>query len=119
MAKIIFILFSAGLVTAIVLLFLRKAGLQLQYLRIKEGQAAGNIRDFLFFDWQDAQARAQRWRAFLLFPMLYAVLLDDEQEELLKIKREVKRTHILIYLAVILFIILGVYSERIFPPENS
>lgn len=119
MAKTVFILFSALLVLAILLLFLRKAGLQLQYLRLKKGKKAGKVAEFLFFDWQDASARALRWEAFLMFPMLYAVLLDDEEETLLKIKREVKRTHILIYLAVIVFIVLGVYAERIFPADNS
>ena len=96
-------------------LFVRKSGLQLQYLQLKKKAQDGKIKDFLFFNLQDAEARAIRLQAFLLFPMLYPVILDEERVELNEIKSKVKRTHIGIYLSLILFIILAVYSEKVFP----
>jgi len=96
-------------------LFVRKSGLQLQYLQVQQKIQAGKIKDFLFFNLQDAQERALRLQAFLLFPMLYPVILDESKEELNEIKAKVKRTHVGIYLSLILFIILAVYSERVFP----
>jgi len=96
-------------------LFVRKSGLQLQYLHLQKKVKTGKIIDFLFFNLQDAQARAIRWEAFLLFPMLYPVILDEGESELNDLKSKVKRTHIGIYMSLILFIILAVYSERVFP----
>lgn len=101
---------------AILFLFNRKAGLQLQYLRLKSGKPAGQISDFWRFSWRDAQARQKRWEAFLLFPMLYAVVMDDERDDLLTIKRAIKRVHILIYFSLIILVILGIYSEKVFGP---
>jgi hypothetical protein len=100
---------------AMLSLFVRKSGLQLQYLRAQKKQSLGKITDFILFNWQDADQRGMRLKAFLLFPMLYPVLIDEEKEELNIIKEKVKRSHIAIYLSLILFIILAVYSEKVFP----
>ncbi len=108
---VLVILNSVGLLA----LFVRKSGLQLQYLQAKQKLAVGKIKDFVFFNLQDAQERALRLEAFLLFPMLYPVLLDESEAKLNDIKAKVKRTHIGIYLSLILFIILAVYSEKVFP----
>jgi hypothetical protein len=96
-------------------LFVRKSGLQLQYLHVQQNMPIGKIKDFLLFNFKDAQERALRLQAFLLFPMLYPVLIDESKEELNEIKYKVKRTHIGIYFSLIVFIILAVYSERVFP----
>ena len=108
---VLVILNSVGMLA----LFLRKSGLQLQYLQVQQNQQVGKIKDFLFFNFQDAKERTIRLKAFLLFPMLYPVLLDESKEELNEIKSKVKRTHIGIYLSLIVFIILAVYSEKVFP----
>ena len=100
---------------AMLSLFVRKSGLQLQYLRIQKRKAPGKIIDFVSFNWQDADQRTMRLKAFLLFPMLYPVLIDEEEEDLNLIKEKVKRSHVDIYLSLILFIILAVYSEKVFP----
>lgn len=116
MLQLVFIILTSSLLVAMLLLFARKAGLQLQYLRLQRGESPGKIGDFLSYNWSDAEERALRWQAFLMFPMLYAVVLEDgEDEALRKIKREVKRTHILIYLAVVALLVLGIYSEKVFP----
>jgi len=98
----------------ILLLFLQKAGRQLQYLRLKRGEESGKVADFWQQGWQDARQRQERWQAFLLFPMLYPIQLDDEVEALNDLKREVKRLHILIYFMLIIMILLSIFSEKIF-----
>ncbi len=115
MAQVIFIVFSTLLMMAILGLFLRKVGLQLQYLRLEQKKDPGEVTDFLRFSWQDLQARQIRWQAFLLFPMLYGVPMDEESNEKMNLKRAIKRTHILIYLALIILVVLGVFSEKVFP----
>ncbi len=99
---------------AIIVLFIVKAGIQLQYLRISRKKKKGHISDFVQFDYTDAGERALRWEAFLMFPLMYAIVLDEDKEELNHLKRSVKRIHITIYILLILLIIMGVYSEKVF-----
>lgn len=113
--QLFFILLVIFNILLMLALFVRKSGLQLQYLRLKDKKEAGKISDFLLFDYQNAAERQLRLKAFLLFPMLYPVVLDEDREELNQLKGKVKRTHVGIYLGLILFIILGVYSEKVFP----
>ena len=113
MAQILFIIFTFILLLAVLWLFLRKADLQLMYMRKKQGKKS-DTGDFIKFSWTDTKARSERWQAFLLFPMLFPIELDEEKEELLGIKRNVKRIHIGIYLIIIILIIMGIYSEKVF-----
>lgn len=113
MAQILFIILTFIVLLAVLWLFLRKADLQLQYMRLKRGTKASH-GDYLKFRWADHRARSERWKAFLLFPMLYPMELGEEKEELLDIKRKVKRIHIGIYLMIILLVIMGISSENIF-----
>jgi len=110
----LFVFLSVVILVAILFLFTLKAGYQLQYLRIKKGKKPGEFTDFLRFDISDPKERKLRWEAFLLFPMLYAVILDDEKESLNALKRKIKRVHIGIYLTLIALVLLGVYSEKVF-----
>ncbi len=112
--QFIFIFSAIIIMLAILILFIVKAGIQLQYLRISRKKKKGNISDFIQFDYTDTRERALRWEAFLLFPLMYAVVLDDDKEELNQLKRSVKRIHIFIYVLLILLIIMGVYSEKVF-----
>jgi hypothetical protein len=115
MAQILILGFTMLLLLAIVGLFLRKAGLQLQYLRIQKKQPPGQISDFIKLKGLSKEESALRWQAFLLFPMLYGVPMEEEQADLMDLKRAVKRTHILIYLALIALVVVGVYAQKVFP----
>lgn len=115
MLQIIFIILTVLVLLGIILLFLRKAGIQLQYLRIKSGRKPGETKDFISFDFSSEKERKQRWEAFLLFPMLYPITLDEKNERLNELKARVKRIHIGIYACLIALVILGVYSEKVFP----
>ena len=112
MSQILFIISTLLVLLMIVGLFLRKADLQLNYLRTQSGKK-WHKGDFWKFSWQDNAARKERWEAFTLFPMLVPITLDDEKESLLIIKKKIKRVHIWIYLVMVLLVVLGIYSEKI------
>ncbi len=113
--QIIFITLTVLLLLGILVLFLIKSGLQLQYLRLKNHRKPGSVWDFLKFSFSDEKARQQRVKAFLLFPMLYPIALDEQREELNKIKIRIKRIHMGIYALLIVLIVLAIYSEKVFP----
>lgn len=97
-------------------IFIFKAGLQLQYLRIKNKKDKGSTSDIIQFDYSDKKERKERWDAFMLFPLMYTVIFEEnERKELLAIKKRVKKIHITIYSLLIVVIVLAVYSEKVFP----
>ena len=110
----VFIAVFLAIVLAILGLFLYKAGKQLQYLRIRKKKKPGAVKDFWSFDFSDPKARQMRIEAFLLFPLLFAIAIDEDKQELNDIKQEVKRIHILIYLLIIVLIIMAILSEKVF-----
>lgn len=113
--QIIFVLLVLALLLLILLLFTIKAGFQLQYLRLKAKKKEGTVWDILKFKGKEAPDKKLRLEAFLLFPMFYPIILDEQKEELNAIKRRIKRIHIGVYVILIALIILAVYSEKIFP----
>ncbi len=113
--KFIFIFLTTFLLFAILGLFVVKAGLQLQYLNLKKKKKKGQVYDILQFDWSNSQERQKRWEAFLLFPLLFAITLDDSKEELNQIKLKVKRIHIAIYIILMILVVLAIYSQKVFP----
>ncbi len=117
MIKIIFTALVVLLLLLAVCLFVFKAGLQLQYLQLKAKKKTGTVLDFLQFDLKDATSRKLRGQAFLLFPMLYPIELNEKDERLNQIKRKVKKIHIGIYLLLIALIIFGIFSEKVFPVQ--
>lgn len=115
-AQFVFVFISIILMVGILGLFILKAGLQLQFLRIESKKDKGSITDILMFDFSDKKERAERWQAFLLFPLMYPIVYhEDEAEELVAIKRKVKRINIGIYFVIMVLIVLGVYSQKLFP----
>lgn len=113
--ELIYILFVGAIILFISGLFYIKLGLQMQYLQLKQKKEVEPVSKFLLFEWADEKKRSLRWEAFLLFPMLYPIILDDDREDLLALKRQIKRSHVGIYLGIIIFIILSIYSEKVFP----
>lgn len=113
--QIIFVLVTLMLLLLILLLFIIKAGFQLQYLKIKSKKKEGKVWDILKFGSGTPADKKLRWEAFMLFPMLYPIVLDEKKEELNDIKRRIKRIHIGIYIILIVLIVLAIYSEKVFP----
>jgi hypothetical protein len=114
MGQGLFIAFFLFLLIGILALYAYKASIQLQYLRIQKGKKPGKRSDFFRFNTKDHKAREIRMKAFLLFPLMYAVVLDDEKDALRDIKRQVKSIHIFIYLILVVLIILSILSEKVF-----
>lgn len=113
--QVIFISLVLGLLSLILLLLIIKSGFQLQYLRLKSQKKEGKVWDILKFNGTEAPHKKLRLEAFLLFPMFYPIILDEQKKELNAIKRRVKRIHIGIYVILIALIILAIYSEKLFP----
>jgi len=113
--QIIFVITVLALLLLILLLFTIKAGFQLQYLRLKARKKEGSVWDVLKFTSGTPVEKKLRWEAFLLFPLLFPIVLDENKKELNDIKRRIKRIHIGIYVTLIALIILAIYSEKIFP----
>lgn len=112
MGQTLFVSLFLVLIFLILLLYAVKAGLQLQYLNLQNKKPKGKISDF--FRFSSEKERALRWKAFLMFPLTFSVVMDDEKEELLDLKKGVKNIHIAIYLLLALLIIMGIYSEKVF-----
>lgn len=103
------------LLLAILVLFVLKAGLQLQYLRLKKNKKAGEKMDILQFDYSNSKERQVRLEAFMMFPLMFPIVLDETKQELNALKRKVKSIHIGIYSILIVLIIMAIYSEKVFP----
>ncbi len=114
MGQGIFITVTLLLMLGILFLYGRKAALQMQYLRLKKKQKALPLSAFYRFRFSDKKARQERLEAFLLFPLMYPVVMDDSKEELLALKKRIKAIHIVIYFILVVLIILGIYSEKVF-----
>ncbi len=112
MGQTLFIILFLVLITTILFLYGVKAGLQLQYLNLQNKKQKGSIADFFRFG--DEKQRSLRWKAFLMFPLTFSVIMDDEKQELLDLKKGVKNIHIAIYILLALLIIMGIYSEKVF-----
>jgi len=115
MGQILFIFTFTILILGILVLFFVKAGLQLQYLKMEKKQKAGSIADYFRFRFSDEKARQQRVDAFMMFPLLYPIVLDEKREELNRIKSKIKRIHIFIYLLLVVLMILGIFADKVFP----
>jgi hypothetical protein len=114
MLKVLFIAIVLLLMAGIILLYGKKAALQLQYLRLKQNKKPGELLDFIRFNWTDSSARDERLKAFLLFPLMFSIELNETKPALLEIKKRVKRIHISIYMILVVLIILSIYSEKVF-----
>jgi hypothetical protein len=114
--QFVYVFVVVALMLVMLGLFVYKAGLQLQYLRLQSKKPAGSVSDIIQFDYSNASERKSRLQAFLLFPLMYPIdIEEDEAEELKKLKLRIKKIHIGIYSLLILVIILAVYSEKVFP----
>lgn len=116
MALKIIIIFSFLIsVVGILALYSVKISFHLVYLRLKAKQKPGTPGDFFsrnFINKNDAQF----WKeAFLLFPLLYPIVLDEPTEALNDLKRKIKRIHIGIYTLLMVALLIVVYAAKVFP----
>ncbi len=116
-AKIIIIFLFIVSLVAIVILYAYKLALHFMYLRLHDKKKPGSTTDFFYRVFTDKKD-AQRWKeAWMLFPLMFPIVLDDEREELNAIKRQVKRLNVAIY-AVLIVALLVVFTAAQFFPEG-
>ena len=114
MAQVLFILLTTFVLIAIIWLFLQKADRQLEFYKL-ERKLPYQKGDFWRRGWSNSKLRKERWQAFLLFPMLFPIEIDQKNDDLAEIQKSVKKIHIAVYGLLILLVVLAVYSEKVFP----
>lgn len=110
------LIFSVLLIISTFLVYLIKAGRQLQCLRLQKKHKPGSVSDFWQFDIKNKKERALRWQAFLMFPLLYPVVIEEsEKQEIKDIKLKIKDLNIVLYFLLIFIILIGVYASKAYP----
>ena len=102
-------------VSGIIFLYAVKLAYHFQYLRVKDKKNPGSTTDFFYRHFTDKKD-GERWKeAWLKFPLLYPVVLDDERQELNDIKKGIKRINMAIYVALIVAFLVVFYTAKAFP----
>lgn len=113
--KVIIIFLFLVSVMGILALYAIKVSYHFVYLRLKAKKKPGATSDFFsrnFINKDDAKY----WKeSLMLFPLLYAILLDEPTEDLNEIKRKIKRIHIGIYILLMVALFTVVYAAKVFP----
>jgi hypothetical protein len=113
--KFILVFLTLVSVAALPVLFLIKAVLQLQYQNLKTRKPLGAITDFFVFDYKNAAARSARIDAFLLFPIFFPIDLEEGTDAEKRIKRQIRRVHLLFYVLMIVLLLLASYLSKAYP----
>ena len=111
---IIIFLFIISL-AAIFILYAYKLALHFMYLRVQDKKKPGSVSDFFYRDFKDKKDGARWKEAWMLFPLLFPIALDDEKQELNEIKARIKRLNVAIYSALIVALIVIFYAAQFFP----
>lgn len=113
--KVIIIFLFIVSVMGILALYALKISHHFVFLRLRAKKKPGTINDFFSRNFIN-KGDAQFWKdAFLLFPLLYAIVLDEPTEALNSIKRKIKRLHIAIYALLMVALLTVVYAAKAFP----
>ncbi len=115
LAKFLIIFLFIISVSAILVLYAIKIAHHFRYQRLRDRKKPGTIGDFFsrnFIDKKDPE----RWKqAFLMFPLLYAIALDEPTEELNQIKRQIKNMNVTIYAVLAVAMLVVIYASKAFP----
>lgn len=116
-AQVLIIFIFIISLAAIFALYAFKLAFHFMYLRVKDKKKAGTSSDFFYRDFKD-KSDAERWKeAWMLFPLLFPIVLDDDKEELNTIKARIKRLNVAIY-SVLIVALLDVFVAAQFFPEG-
>lgn len=112
---LVLFLFLMGILALLTLYFI-KVGLQLMLIRNESNQSEGRVLDFISFDFGNADERKLRMQAFLRYPLMFPVDIDDADSERIRVlKRQIKNVNIAIYGVLMLMILLVVYAGKAYP----
>ena len=109
---ILLFVLTAGILCLLVL-YGFKAGLHMQYLKLKARKDPGSPWDF--FALGEPGLAAYRKEALLLFPLLFPVELNETREELNEQKRRIKNVNIALYLLLIILLLAAIYAAKAYP----
>jgi hypothetical protein len=102
-------------VGALFALYAIKIAQHFRFLRLKDGKKPGTIGDFFTRNFKDKKD-AERWKqSFLMFPLLFAIVLDEPREELNVLKAQIKKLNVSIYAVLALAMLVVVYASKAFP----
>lgn len=114
-AKVIILFLFIMSIATLVLVYAAKLAHHFRYLRAKDKKKPGSTLDFYYRNFVDKKDK-ERWKkAWMLFPLMFAIVLDDEHEELNTIKSQIKRLNMIIYVVLIVALLVGVYAAKAFP----
>ncbi|GGH76142.1 MAG: hypothetical protein EP346_11480 [Bacteroidetes bacterium] len=95
-------------VLAILAVYAYKVGLHLQLIQIEKHMEPGRIMDIVFFDFKNADERKLRVEAFLRYPLMFPVVIEeDDNDEVVQLKKKIKNSNYGLYLLLIALIILN------------
>lgn len=111
---IVLFLFSISIMAMLVLYSIKLAH-HFKYLRVKDKKKNGQFSDFYYRNFIDKKD-SQRWKdAWLLFPLMYGIEVDDESDALNAIKKQIKKVNLAIYGVLIVALLVTVYAAKAFP----
>ena len=102
-------------ILSILALYALKVAYQYQYLRLKNDLKRSDLFEAWSLSLSDERKKKLRNEAIMLYPLFFPIVLDDTKEEMLQIKRTIKRLHIFIYIALMAIMLIGVYTSKAYP----
>ena len=115
MVKFFLIFGALASILTILGLYALKIAFQYQYLRLKNKLKRTDLFEALSFSLKSDRDKKLRSQAIMLFPMFFPIDLDDKKEDMLDLKRTIKKLHIYIYLALMAIMLIGVYTSKMYP----
>ena len=115
-AKIVLLFLFFVSVAALVGLYAYKLALHFQFLRLRDKRKPGEISDFFYRHFADKKD-PERWKeAWMLYPLMFPVAIEeDDKDHIVQIKQRIKRMNVNIYIALIIAMLVVVYSAKAFP----
>ena len=102
-------------VLAILVLYAIKLAYHFLYLRLKDKKRVGELGDFFLRNFIN-KGDNERWKnAFMLFPLLYSIALDEPTTALNEMKQRIKKINVFIYVVLIVALLVVVYASKAFP----
>lgn len=99
-------------VLAIFAVYAYKVGLHLQLIHIEKHMEPGRIMDIFFFDFKNAEERSLRVEAFLRYPLMFPVVIEeDDNDEVVELKKKIKNSNYGLYVLLMALIILNVMQS--------
>lgn len=97
-------------------LYLYKISAHFRYLRLKSVRKPGSWFDFIQRNFT-FENDSKNWKdAWLIFPLLFGVDVDEsDKPDIVAIKSTIRQANILIYLALIICLLLMIYTSKAYP----